>query len=135
MLRLIVTVAVLLAFSGGPLLRAQGAAAVPSSAHNRQYFRDIASHSFAVPPGASAFVLAQELTPWLASPDPELRDIWNAYEISSPLLTNACTIESPGGTFRYESLTLPLPGSMLGIVVHVPDAASRQHILTATNIR
>jgi Protein of unknown function (DUF2785) len=57
-------------------LRAQPAtsASVTTSPHNRQYFRDIASHSFAVPPGASAFGLAQELTPWLASPDPELRD-------------------------------------------------------------
>jgi len=42
--------------------------------HDRQYFRDIATHSFAVPTGASTFALAQELTPWLASPDPELRD-------------------------------------------------------------
>jgi hypothetical protein len=42
--------------------------------HDRQYFRDIAAHHFAVPPGASAFALAQELTPWLASPDPALRD-------------------------------------------------------------
>jgi len=42
--------------------------------HGRQYFREIAAHQFAVPPGASAFALAQELTPWLASPDPALRD-------------------------------------------------------------
>ncbi len=42
--------------------------------HDRQYFREIAAHQFAVPPGASAFALAQELTPWLASPDPALRD-------------------------------------------------------------
>ena len=47
---------------------------VTITAHDRQYFRDIASHSFAVPPGASAFTLAQDLTYWLASPDPELRD-------------------------------------------------------------
>jgi hypothetical protein len=56
-----------------PSLRAQ-AATVTTSQHDRQYFRDIASHEFSVPPGASAFALAQELTPWLASPDPELRD-------------------------------------------------------------
>jgi hypothetical protein len=52
-------------------LRAQPAVA---PAHDRQYFRNIASHSFAVPPGTSAFALARELMPWLASPDPELRD-------------------------------------------------------------
>jgi hypothetical protein len=48
--------------------------AATASPHDRQYFRGIASHGFAIPPGASAFALAQELTPWLASPDPELRD-------------------------------------------------------------
>lgn len=42
--------------------------------HDRQYFRDIATQHFAVPTGESAFALAQELTPWLASPDPALRD-------------------------------------------------------------
>ncbi|HEX6495664.1 MAG TPA: DUF2785 domain-containing protein [Acidobacteriaceae bacterium] len=47
---------------------------VTITAHDRQYFRDIVSHSFAVPAGASAFTLAQDLTYWLASPDPELRD-------------------------------------------------------------
>jgi hypothetical protein len=45
-----------------------------ASTPNRQYFRDIAAHQFAVPPGASAFALAQQLTGWLASPDPTLRD-------------------------------------------------------------
>jgi hypothetical protein len=49
-------------------------ACAQAATHDRQYFRDIASHSFAVPAGASAFALAQQLTPWLASPDPELRD-------------------------------------------------------------
>jgi hypothetical protein len=41
---------------------------------DRQYFRDIVAHQFAVPAGASAFALAQQLTPWLASSDPTLRD-------------------------------------------------------------
>ncbi|MFL6429718.1 MAG: DUF2785 domain-containing protein [Acidobacteriaceae bacterium] len=61
-------------FSG--ILNAQTAppTAVAITTHDRQYFRDIASHSFAVPPGASAYTIAQQLTPWLASPDPELRD-------------------------------------------------------------
>jgi hypothetical protein len=45
-----------------------------ASTPNRQYFRDIAAHQFAVPPGASAFALAQQLTGWLASSDPALRD-------------------------------------------------------------
>jgi hypothetical protein len=49
-------------------------AADTASAHDRQYFRDIAAHKFAVPPGASAAALAPELIVWLGSPDPELRD-------------------------------------------------------------
>jgi hypothetical protein len=73
--RIIATIAVLFVLSGAPSLHAQPLTpAATNSPHTPQYFRDIASHSFAVPPGASAFALAQELTPWLASPDPELRD-------------------------------------------------------------
>jgi hypothetical protein len=49
-------------------------APAPNRDSDRQYFRDIAAHQFSVPAGASAFVLAQQLTPWLASPDPTLRD-------------------------------------------------------------
>ena len=49
-------------------------AADTASAHDRQYFRDIAAHQFAVPPGTSAAALAPELIAWLGSPDPELRD-------------------------------------------------------------
>ena len=49
-------------------------AADTASAHDRQYFRDIAAHKFAIPPGASAAALASELIAWLGSPDPELRD-------------------------------------------------------------
>ncbi len=67
--RLLVTVTALLILFVSPPLRTQAAAQ-----HDREYFRGIASHGFAIPPGASAFALAQELTPWLASPDPELRD-------------------------------------------------------------
>ncbi len=64
----IVTIAVLGILTAFPAAHAQ------TANHDRQYFREIAAHEFAVPPGASAFVLAQELTPWLASPDPTLRD-------------------------------------------------------------
>lgn len=45
-----------------------------TASHDRQYFRAIAANHFGVPQGASAFALAQQLTPWLASPDPILRD-------------------------------------------------------------
>lgn len=73
-----VTALVSCALAAASMIAAQTPApavnAAPTRALDRQYFRDIASHSVAVPPGTSAFALAQQLTPWLASPDPELRD-------------------------------------------------------------
>ena len=70
----LVTVLVSFALAACPMVHAQAATSALTPAHNRQYFRDITAHHFSVPAGASAFALAQELTPWLASPDPELRD-------------------------------------------------------------
>jgi hypothetical protein len=73
-----VTVLVSCVLAAGSMVEAQSPApavnTAPTPAPDRQYFRDIASHQFAVPAGASAFALAQQLTPWLASPDPTLRD-------------------------------------------------------------
>jgi len=57
--------------------------------------------------------------------DAETRRLWDAYEISDPLVSNTCTIESPIGPFTYESLTLANPGTTSGIVIHVPDESSR----------
>jgi hypothetical protein len=59
--------------------------------------------------------------------DSVLRAIWNDYEITSPLQPNACTIESAIGLFHYQTLTLPVSESY-GIVVHVPDDASRERL-------
>jgi transcriptional regulator with XRE-family HTH domain len=59
--------------------------------------------------------------------DGVLRAIWNDYEITSPLQPNACTIESAIGLFHYQTLTLPISQSY-GIVVHVPDDASRKRL-------
>jgi transcriptional regulator with XRE-family HTH domain len=66
--------------------------------------------------------------------DSVLRAIWDDYEITSPLEPNACTIESPIGTFHYETLTLPVSISH-GLVVHVPDDASRARLARATAAR
>lgn len=60
--------------------------------------------------------------------DPQTRPIWDDYSIASPLLSNVVTIESKIGTFRYETLTLPLPGKWHAIVIQVPDEASRQRL-------
>ena len=51
-----------------------GAVAGASSPHDRQFWREISKHSYAVPEGESAPRLAYELSGLLASPDPELRD-------------------------------------------------------------
>jgi transcriptional regulator with XRE-family HTH domain len=56
--------------------------------------------------------------------DEIIRMIWNDYEISSPLLPNACTIESQIGRFHYETLTLPVPNKSHAIVVQVPASDS-----------
>ncbi len=63
--------------------------------------------------------------------DVELRAIWDEYEITSPLLPNACTIESAVGTFSYETLTLPISKSH-GIVIQVPDDTSRNRFVDAS---
>jgi transcriptional regulator with XRE-family HTH domain len=62
--------------------------------------------------------------------DDEIRALWDAYEISDPFVPNTCTIESPIGTFSYEALTLSNPGELSGLVVQVPDAASRERLMS-----
>src|ERR1700758_1363069 len=42
--------------------------------HGRQFWREIARHSYNIPEGESAAAMAHELSALLASPDPELRD-------------------------------------------------------------
>jgi Protein of unknown function (DUF2785) len=69
-----VTVLISCVLAAGSWAAAQTLAVAPLPAPDRQYFRDIAAHQFAVPSDASAFALAQQLTTWLASPDPTLRD-------------------------------------------------------------
>jgi uncharacterized protein DUF2785 len=64
--------------------------------HDRQFWRDIAKNKYAVPDNQSAFALAQELSSYFASPDPELRDelaysildVWIVYRnhLSTPEL-------------------------------------------------
>jgi transcriptional regulator with XRE-family HTH domain len=61
----------------------------------------------------------------------EIRELWDAYEISDPLVPNTCTIESPIGTFSYEALTLANPGETSGLVVQIPDQPSRERLALA----
>jgi len=64
----------------------------------------------------------------------QTRALWDAYEISDPLVSNTCTIASPIGTFRYETLTLANPGATSGIVVQIPDRASRVRLTGAGDV-
>jgi transcriptional regulator with XRE-family HTH domain len=60
--------------------------------------------------------------------DETVRRIWNEFEIAAPHLPNRCTIESPLGTFSYETLNLPISGALYAIVVQVPDDESRRRL-------
>jgi transcriptional regulator with XRE-family HTH domain len=62
--------------------------------------------------------------------DDAIRAIWDGYEISSPLLSNRCVLDTPLGIFRYETLTLPISGTSQAIVVQVPDASSAARLAT-----
>jgi Protein of unknown function (DUF2785) len=65
-------------------------AALPqtSTSHDRTFWRNIIKNNYRVPPDQSAFALVQELSSYLGSPDPELRDdiaytlinAWIAYQ-------------------------------------------------------
>ena len=63
------SVVVLVIATGGvsPLLQAQ-------AVHSREFWKQIVSNHYAVPPGAAVFPLASELSTYVSSPDPELRD-------------------------------------------------------------
>ena len=58
----------------------------------------------------------------------EIRQVWDVYEVSDPLIPNKCTIDSPIGTFSYEALTLANPGETSGLVVQIPDLPSRNRL-------
>ena len=66
--------------------------------------------------------------------DTETRELWDAYEISDPLVSNTCTIDSPVGSFTYETLTLANPGATSGMVVQIPDKPSRIRLAHAMNV-
>jgi MmyB-like transcription regulator ligand binding domain len=64
--------------------------------------------------------------------DDEIRKIWNDFEIRSPFLPTKAEIQSSIGTFRYEALNLPVPGSLHALVVQVPDGASPERLARAS---
>jgi hypothetical protein len=56
-----------------PETRGQGTTAEPKG-HDREFWRAIAKNHYAIPSGQEAFPLIEELSGYLGSPDPELRD-------------------------------------------------------------
>jgi transcriptional regulator with XRE-family HTH domain len=60
--------------------------------------------------------------------DPAIRSIWDAFEITDPKASTQLHITSPIGIFNYETLSLPLEGALVGIVVQVPDVQSRARL-------
>jgi len=54
-------------------MRGQGTT-TEQKGHDREYWRAIAKNHYAIPAGQEAFPLARELSGYLGSPDPELRD-------------------------------------------------------------
>ena len=56
------------------ILCAMPLAARAQSAHGKEYWRGIAAKKYEVPEGEKAFALAKELSGYLKSSDPELRD-------------------------------------------------------------
>jgi Protein of unknown function (DUF2785) len=57
-----------------PAVTAQERTAQEGTAHNREFWRAIAKNHYAVPEGQPIFPLLRELSGYLGSPDPELRD-------------------------------------------------------------
>lgn len=57
-----------------PPVWAQAPAKATNTPHDREFWRQIAKSRYAVPSGEAPLSLAQELSGYLASPDPELRD-------------------------------------------------------------
>jgi hypothetical protein len=58
--------------------------------------------------------------------DDATRKIWDDYQIESPLVATSATIESPIGTFRYQTINPRIPDALLAIVIQVPDEDSRE---------
>lgn len=78
-------------FFSSPLLSAE-------PEHGRTFWRAIVKNEFAVPKGESANALAQELSSFLGSPDPELRDdlaysIFSNWIYRRELLSNSTLVE------------------------------------------
>jgi transcriptional regulator with XRE-family HTH domain len=63
--------------------------------------------------------------------DAEIRAVWDSFEVAGPLVPTRAEILSPIGPFNYEALTLPIEQTLHGIVVQVPDSASRARLVQA----
>jgi hypothetical protein len=66
-----VTALAALAFPSCCKLAAQ---ATPVPAHEKSFWQAVAANQYEIPPGEKPFALARELSAYLGSPDPQLRD-------------------------------------------------------------
>lgn len=72
--RVLLCVLCCVVLAGGPgAAKGQGTPG-EQSGHGREFWRAIAKNHYAIPTGQEAFPLARELSGYLGSPDPELRD-------------------------------------------------------------
>ena len=96
--RLIAFLAVALLASNSPADALwQGTA---ESTHDRSFWRAIVANKYQIPPGEEPFALAQELSSYLGSSDPELRDDL-AYTILAVWIVNRSQF-SPGELLQLE---------------------------------
>lgn len=71
--RILLAVLCFIGVIGVPATRGQGTT-TEQKGHDREYWRQIAKNHYAIPAGQEAFPLVQELSGYLGSTDPELRD-------------------------------------------------------------
>jgi Protein of unknown function (DUF2785) len=86
MLRTILPVAVV-AFGLSSVASPEYMQQPPDPVHDKPFWRAIAANHYQLPPGEKPFALAQELSGYLGSPDPELRDDL-AYSILTVWIVN-----------------------------------------------
>ncbi len=63
--------------------------------------------------------------------DDELRKVWDTFEVRASQIPSTGMLNSLIGPFCYETLSLPITGKLLRMVIYVPDRPSRERLATA----
>jgi len=72
--RIVLCILCCVGMAGAPGTAKGQGTSIGQSGHGREFWRAIAKNHYAIPAGQEAFPLARELSGYLGSPDPELRD-------------------------------------------------------------